>query len=325
MATGALIAGAIASVVAAGTTATVSAINTKKTNAANRRLQEQMNQYNQEQTDPAYIRQRQEDAGYNAQLLANPNVLGQSATQSSYIPHQPLDTGSIGSSLSQALNTAVSISQVMAENKVKRAQAEQIHIENQYRLADGLSRIRKTLEDVQDVKTRRQLNEILMRYQDRIYQNDLQMSAEQINQIKEQTKGQVMQNVMTSIQMRNFPEIMRLDIANQAAELAVRKQVERLTNKQVQHEIQKIAETIARTELYQEQTVTQQNQSSITASAAEVDRRTIEERVNIIRQEMWRAISNSGSDSPLQWIQSHGAPRRPISYTSGGYGLAPSN
>ena len=87
MATGAIV-GAIVAAVGAAATTTATVVTNKKAREENRRLQEEMNLYNTQQTDPAYIRQRQEDAGYNTQLLANPSALGQTATQSSFAPAQ---------------------------------------------------------------------------------------------------------------------------------------------------------------------------------------------------------------------------------------------
>lgn len=319
MATGAIVAAAAAAVSAAATTTTAIVTN-KRTNEANRRLQQEMNQYNTEQTDPAYIRERQEAAGYNSQLLANPNTLGQVAVQNSYVPHQPADAATLSSGFVQALSSAVNISQAIQENKLKSAQTQQINIENDYKMQQGLAQIQQMLANARDSRAKAALNEIMARYQDKILHNQVQMSAEQINYIKEQTKTQVMENIMTDVRVRSFPEAMRLDIANAAAQLAVQRSVERLNKKQLEHEIQKMAETIARTGLYQgqmsetsartsllqEQARTQQAMTSKTSSEAEVSRRTITEQVHTIRAAMWRAILNSGSDNPLQVLQSYG-------------------
>lgn len=323
MATGAIISAA-AGLVAAAATTTTAVVTNKKTNEANRRLQEEMNQYNKEQTDPAYIRERQEAAGYNSQLLANPNTLGQVATQNSYIPHQPADAATISSGFVQALSSAVGISQAIQENKMKAAQTQQINIENEFKMQQGLAQIQQMLASARDSRSKAALNEIMSRYQDKILNNQVQMSAEQINLIKEQAKSQVMENVMTDVRMKSFPDAMRLEIANAAAQLAVQRSVERLNKQQLEHEIHKMAETIARTSLYQEQLNTQVQTTSSAQSQAEVSRRTIEEQVSIIRNSMWKAIMNSGSDSPFQYIQSLGRGSDfPVSTDSHGNTLIP--
>ena len=234
MATGAIV-GAIVAAVGAAATTTATVVTNKKAREENRRLQVEMNEYNTRQTDPAYIRQRQEDAGYNAQLLANPSSLGQVGTQNSFAPAQVPQLPDYGQNLSSMIGLATQYMQSESEKKLKDAQTEQIHIENKFRAAQAIANIRKTLEETNDVVVKRQLNQILSRYQEQIYQTDLNLSAEQINNIREKTKGQVIENMMSSTNLKFLPTMLRLDVANSAAELAIRKQTEKLSQKQVDH------------------------------------------------------------------------------------------
>lgn len=323
MAIGAIIGGALAavgSIAGAGISARASSRNTSSANRYNWHMQQQMLRYNTRATDPVYIRQRQEAAGYNAALLASPNSLGQAAYAPNPAPAQIPDTsalGSIGTGIANAVNVAIDSSRASAQNSLDNAKQQQIYIENQYRATEAIARINNVLEDTHSKRTRRQLDEIMKRFQERLLQNNLQMSSAQIEQIKEQTKGQVMENVMSSVRMRAFPEIMRLDIANSAANLAVQKQVERLTTKQVESEAQKIAESIARTGFYNEQAYTQGRQTQLLGEQYEAAKRsnrvgdaTEREQIELIKTELIRAVNNSGANNQWQLLNFMNRPFR---------------
>ena len=272
-------------------TAGVSARNTRKTNELNYKIWQEQQDFNQQQTDPAYIRERQEAAGYNAALLANGNTLGQAASSGNAPQMQTADLSGFGSGLQQAVNTYMAYKQTESDTNLKNAQAEQVHIENQYRTQEAMARINKMIEETNNTRVKRQLDEILARYQDRIYQSELQQTQEHINYIKEQTRGQVIENLMSSVKLRYLPEIMRLDVANAAANLAVQIQVERLTAKQVDAKAQEIAESVARTELYKEQTNTQQQVTRSTTAQADVASRTVDDEVRLLKEEIIKTIS----------------------------------
>ena len=302
LAIGGIVAG-IGAAAGGAVTAGVSARNTRKTNELNYQIWQEQQQFNQQQTDPAYIRERQEAAGYNAALLANGNTLGQAASSGSAPQMQTADLSGFGSGLQQAVNTYMAYKQTESDTNLKNAQAEQVHIENQYRTQEAMARINKMIEDTNSTRVKRQLDEILSRYQDRIYQSELQQTQEHINYIKEQTRGQVTENLMNSVRLRNLPELMRLDIANMASDIAIKAQTQRLNEQQIKNMIADAARTVAQTELYQEQTNTQHQITGSARAQSAVDNSTIGARIETIKAEMWRAINNSESENPVQLFQ----------------------
>ena len=302
IAIGGIVAG-IGAAAGGAVTAGVSARNTRKTNELNYKIWQEQQQFNQQQTDPAYIRERQEAAGYNAALLANGNALGQAASSGNAPQMQTADLSGFGSGLQQAVNTYMAYKQTESDTRLKNAEAEQVHIENQYRTQEAMARINKMIEDTNSTRLKRQLDEILSRYQDRIYQSELQQTQEHINYIKEQTRGQVTENLMNSVKLRNLPELMRLDIANMASDIAIKAQTQRLNEQQIKNMIAEAAKTVAQTELYKEQTNTQQQLTGSARAQSTVDNSTIGLRIETIRSEMWRAINNSESDNALQLFQ----------------------
>ena len=302
LAIGGIVAG-IGAAAGGAVTAGVSARNTRKTNELNYQIWQEQQQFNQQQTDPAYIRERQEAAGYNAALLANGNTLGQAASSGSAPQMQTADLSGFGSGLQQAVNTYMAYKQTESDTNLKNAQAEQVHIENQYRTQEAMARINKMIEETNSTRVKRQLDEILSRYQDRIYQSELQQTQEHINYIKEQTRGQVTENLMNSVKLRNLPELMRLDIANMASDIAIKAQTQRLNEQQIKNMIADAARTVAQTELYQEQTNTQHQITGSARAQSAVDNSTIGARIETIKAEMWRAINNSESENPVQLFQ----------------------
>lgn len=302
IAIGGIIAG-IGAAAGGAITAGVSARNTRKTNELNYQIWQEQQQFNQQQTDPAYIRARQETAGYNAALLANGNSLGQVASSGNAPQMQTADLSGFGNGLQQAVSTYLAYKQTESDTNLKNAQAEQVHIENQYRTQEAMASINKMIEDTNSIRVKRQLDEILSRYQDRIYQSELQQTQEHINYIKEQTRGQITANLMSSVQLRNLPELMRLDIANMASDIAIKAQTQRLNEQQIKNMIADAARTVAQTELYEEQTNTQKHITGSARAQSAVDNSTIGARIETIKAEMWRAINNSESENPLQLFQ----------------------
>lgn len=278
----------------------VSARNTRKTNELNYQIWKEQQQFNQQQTDPAYIRERQEAAGYNAALLANGNTLGQAASSGNAPQMQTADLSGFGNGIQQAVSMYMAYKQSESDVGLKNAQAEQVHIENQYRTQEAMARINKMIEDTSNTRVKRRLDEILSRYQDRIYQSELQQTQEHINYIKEQTRGQITENLMNSVRLRNLPEMMRLDIANMASDIAIKAQTQRLNEQQLKNMVADAARTVAQTKLYNEQTNTQVELTRSAGTAASVASRTEDYNVSIIEAEMWNAINNSG---PNNWIQ----------------------
>ena len=302
MATGAIIGGAIAaagSIVGAGISTGGSVASTNSANRQSYKMFREQLDYNTQQTDPAYIRQRLENAGYNASLLAG-NTLGSTSSAPAAPQVQRPDYSAVATGIQNAVNAYMQYKANEANISKQNAETEQIHIDNQTRAAQNLAEINQIYESTHSTRARRQLDEIAARFQDRIYQSELQLNAEHINQIKEQTRGQAMENVMSSVRLKSFPELVRLEVANSAADLAIKRQTQRLNEKQMDKLVAETANVIARTYFTQEQTRTQEQLTGSARAASKVDNESIGERIETIKAEMYRAINNSGVNSPYQ-------------------------
>ena len=314
--------GAILGLVGAGLTAAAgigSSIMTNRSNkqmvsssnAFNMRMMEKQMAYNDKVTDPSYIRGRLENAGYNPNVLANASTLGSaqgiSAPQAAQMP---ADYSGVGNSIASAMSVLSQYQSVQADKELKSAQADQIFIDNQTRAVKNLAELSEIQERAGNERAKRQISEIMARWQDNLNMADYQNVMSNTRKIREETQALCIQNAMSNIDLQNYPQEVKLRIGQAAANLRIAVLTGNLTEKQVRHEALKMAETIVRTDLTKEQYNTQQQttQSGIIQNAK--SRVTFDTEVKLVKESLIKAYNTSGPDNMFQ--TAYGAIRHPL-------------
>lgn len=272
-------------------------------NLGNRRIQQMNNEfaermmekqmaYNDKVTDPSYIRKRLQAAGYNPNLAVGSGSLGQVQGVSQPQPSQrTIDASGFVQGLGMAIDNYRQMKAINADNAVKDAQAHNLRIEGKYIASKALADLAKVRADTKSVNVRTAIDEIIRSFTPDMQGAELNYKVQQTNQLKSTIKLQQLEYFAQSERLKFLPQQIKLELANASADLALRLAQGELTRKQVKHEIKRIALTSA--------------QASSASSQAKVDSATIGNRIEILEQEMWRAIYNSGSDNIIQGVQTY--------------------
>ena len=280
-------------------------------NAFNERMMEKQMAYNDKVTDPSYIRDRLENAGYNPNVLANASTLGSAQGVSApQAAQMPADYSGIGNSITSAMSVLSQYQSVQSDKELKNAQADQISIDNQTRAAKNLAELSEIQERTGNERAKRQISEIMARWQDNLNMADYQNVMSNTRKIREETQALCIQNAMSDIDLQNYPQEVKLRIGQAAANLRIAVLTGNLTEKQVKHEALKMAETIARTDLTKEQYNTQQQttQSGIIQNAK--SRATFDTDVKLVQEALIKAYNTSGPDNMFQ--SAYGVVRHPL-------------
>lgn len=312
--------------VAAGTAAlgaTSSAVGTSKTNSTNMQIAQMNNEFNERMldkqmayntemyerqlsdnlaySDPSYIKSRLDDAGLNGALIMSGgsdlgSVSSVSGSAQGVAPPtaSPVQVDYSGyQGIANALAEGFRLYQEYQNSESSRgytdAMAEQVHIENQYKAQQAMSEITKNLASAGSEKERSANLAILNRFQESMYRQEMELKDKEIKKAENDYRMQCIQISMADAQLQSLPEMLRLDIANKGADLGLKYAQKELTKKQAEHEVSKIAETIARTGLADAQSYSALQSGNLSQSQAagqdvqnQFDRETFEKRKELI-------------------------------------------
>lgn len=282
------------------------------------KLQENYNMqmYNRQFHDssPAVQAGRLRVAGFNPNVMAS----GSGSVGSSVPSALSLNTPSVSaaqvpdiqgplSSMGSVLDDILSIENSRSERSLKDASAEQVRIENQYKALETLVGIEKMISETKDVDQKRRLNTIQERFMGNLLQADLDNKQADTRAKNAQANLTITQDLISSKNLSFLDQRNKLELANLAYDLYVKIQTGELTKKQAEHEIQKIAETKARTSLIKSQDKQVQVQTGTMKQQYNFDKDTYENRVKLVSEELKHAINNSSPDNLFQTIL--GVPR----------------
>lgn len=236
-------------------------------------------------SDPSFIRGRVQEAGYNPNVIAGSqlgSVSSMPATQGVTTPqaHVPqVDYSGVSGSMLDAASLVQMQESVDAENRLKKEQADAIAVEKQFLAAKALADLANLRSTIQDRDTRRELDTVLKGLEADVKRVSITKTQEEVNLLRTQVKGQVLDNIASAKKLEFLDQQLKIDLANRAADLSLKRATESLTRSQVEHEIQKIAETTASTSLKNAQASGQRSQNQLF-------NRTYKERVKMIQEEL---------------------------------------
>lgn len=198
-------------------------------------------------------RERLEAAGLNAGLLMSGQNAG--SIQSMNAPAAqginpprgsaiPTDYSGLG----QIVGDSVAAASMLSDKRKTDAETFQVYIENQFRGAKLLAELGEILSRTKNMEART-LTENLMR------SLNADLTRSQIGLTRQQQQTEYFDTQLRSVQVTTaeqqlafLPIQQRLEIASQLSSIALQRSQKRLTDKQVEHEVKRIAETVARTD-----------------------------------------------------------------------------
>lgn len=271
-------------------------------------LYEDAKEYN----SAAAQRQRLEDAGLNPFLMmsggnagsvqsqptshgAAPNAQGVSVPTAA--PYS-VDYSGISTGLGHAIEVYSQLRSQKSEVDKLDAEASNIRIEGKYKAAEMVAKISNIMQNTKSQSVKTYLDSLLNGAQ-----RDL-LSA-QVDKTKAETalnaitqRSVTLDNLAKSENLKVLPDQLRLSLSQQAADIAVRYAQKDLTQAQVKHEIERIANTITERDLLRSQT----DKNVIDSNGAVQQQQYFSDTVDVMKRkleaDLEKAILNSGPSDP---------------------------
>lgn len=237
-------------------------------------------------------RERLEAAGLNPYLMMNGGSAGtaQSSVQGSAPSAQGVNPPTATpysmdySGLVQGLGMALDQIAKMPDNSVKRAEADNLRIEGKYKAAKMMAEIIQMRTNAKTQKGRLALDKLIYSIDKDLKTSQMSVNSENIANLQAQRKLINVQTLFAEKQLSWMDAQNKMDLAQKAADIQLKYAQGALTRKQVEHEIEKIAETQVRTSLgIQEQTTNvlkqqgMRQENQFNADTYDVRKRTLEE------------------------------------------------
>ena len=196
------------------------------------------NEYN----SPAAQRERLQQAGLNPYMMLSGGSAGTatamngssvsapaagsvglpSPSQVQAIPSQ-YDFSSVGSSVMAGLDLYQKSQLMKAEQANVDASTDQLRIENKYRGMKLVSEIAEKMANTKNSDARSVYQQILNEYAEQGIKTDLDIKNQTLANMKETFRGLVLENAMTSEQLRVFPEQVRMQLGVSASQILLNK------------------------------------------------------------------------------------------------------
>ena len=256
---------------------------------------------NNEYNSASAQRERLEAAGLNPYLMINGGSAGTAQAMSGSAGAAPSGAAPSAqgvtpptatpysadySGITAGLGRAIDVLSSMPDRKVKEAQADNLRIEGKYIAGKAMPQILQMKTEAKTKEARLALDKLIADFDNNLKVSNMAVNEQNIAESKARTQLAVTENFMRQKQLEWLPMHQKIELAQAAADISLKRSMGNLNNVKAQHEIKKIAETVARTN-----NMTQQ---------FNFDSKTFDMRVSSIEASMWRAINNAGPDSPFK-------------------------
>lgn len=288
------------------------------------------NEYN----DPSAQRERLEAAGLNPYMMMNGGSAGVagsvSGTQGSapsagspsaqgVQPPTATPYSADYSGVMQGLGHAIDTIMTGSQRNIQDAQANNLRIEGKYIASKAIAELYKTYNDAKNDDERVAIQRVLSSIQKDLSASQIAVNNENVRQIQAQTRIAVTENLLREQELKFLPQAQKLQLAQGAADIALKYAQKNLTEKQAQHEIEKLAETVARTSLTNQQywteranTVNAQLENTSRQTENQFQSETYKDRVRLIKESIFDSMYNTDKiglfKTGARFLQSLGVP-----------------
>lgn len=235
----------------------------KMNNEFNEKMMERQMEYNTEmwnkQNDynsAASQVQRYRDAGLNPYLMMNGQGAGTAATASGINPPTADQSGRqipVNYDMSGIGNAAALYYQRqkdLSEIRKTVAEAEGIETDNLTRMQLRKAELMEIYSRTRDRNVRLEIDKIMRRADLEMMNADFRKKMTENQLLEQQAEGQRLDNIAKSINNEHLPLVLKVGIAQTVASAAATWAQKHLTDKQAEHEVEKIIETQARSRGY---------------------------------------------------------------------------
>lgn len=300
----------------------------------NKAYQTEMWNKQNEYNDPSAQRDRLEAAGLNPYMMMNGGSAGvagsvsgtQGSAPSAGSPsaqgvHPPTATpySADYSGVMQGLGHAIDTIMTGSQRNIQNAQADNLRIEGKYIASKAIAELYKTYNEAKNDDERVAIQRVLSSIQKDLSASQVAVNNENVRQIQAQTRIAVTENLLREQELKFLPQAQKLQLAQGAADIALKYAQKNLTEKQARHEIEKLAETVARTSLTNQQywteranTVNAQLENTSRQTENQFQSETYKDRVRLIKESIFDAMYNTDKigifKTGARFLQSLGVP-----------------
>lgn len=300
----------------------------------NKAYQTEMWNKQNEYNDPSAQRERLEAAGLNPYMMMNGGSAGVagsvSGTQGSapsagspsaqgVQPPTATPYSADYSGVMQGLGHAIDTIMTGSQRNIQDAQANNLRIEGKYIASKAIAELYKTYNDAKNDDERVAIQRVLSSIQKDLSASQIAVNNENVRQIQAQTRIAVTENLLREQELKFLPQAQKLQLAQGAADIALKYAQKNLTEKQARHEIEKLAETVARTSLTNQKywteranTVNSQLENTSRQMENQFQSETYKNRVRLVRESVFDAIYNTDKigifKTGARFLQSLGIP-----------------
>lgn len=228
---------------------------------------------NNEYNSASAQRERLEAAGLNPYLMMNGGSAGTAQAMSGSAGAAPSGAAPSGqgvtpptatpysadySGITAGLGRAIDVLSSMPDRKVKEAQADNLRIEGKYIAGKAIAQILQMRTEAKTKEARLALDRLIADFDNNLKVSNMAVNEQNIAESKARTQLAITENLLRQKELDFLPQAQKLQLAQGAADIALRYSQKKLTDEQAKHEVQKLSETIARTGLTNQQYWTEQ-------------------------------------------------------------------
>lgn len=265
-------------------------------------------------------RERLEAAGLNPYLMMNGGSAGTAQTMSGSAGAAPSGAAPSAqgvtsptatpysadySGITAGLGRAIDVLSSMPDRKVKEAQADNLRIEGKYIAGKAMAQILQMKTEAKTKEARLALDKLIADFDNNLKASNMAVNEQNIAESKARTQLSVTENLMRQKQLDFLPQQQKIELAQAAADIAFKRSAGYLNNVKVQHEIKKIAETMARTSETTQRTENLKTENMVQGDNYRFNSQTYGKRVRIIEETLEEITRRS---RPSNWFQMMGMP-----------------
>lgn len=274
------------------------------------------NEYN----SPAAQRERLEAAGLNPYMMMNGGSAGTAQTMSGsagaapsggapsaqgVTPPTATPYSADYSGITAGLGRAIDVLSSMPDRKVKEAQADNLRIEGKYIAGKAMAQILQMKTEAKTKESRLAMDKLVNDVRKDLMSSQIAVNDQNIAESKVRMQLAVTENLFRQKQLDFLPQQQKIELAQAAADIAFKRSSGYLNNVKAQHEIKKIAETVARTSEVTQRTENLKTENMIQGDNYRFNSQTYGKRVRIIEETLEEITRRS---RPSNWFQMMGMP-----------------
>lgn len=275
---------------------------------------------NNEYNSASAQRERLEAAGLNPYMMMNGGSAGTAQTMSGSAGTAPSGGAPSGqgvtpptatpysadySGITAGLGRAIDVLSSIPDRKVKEAQADNLRIEGKYIAGKAMAQILQMKTEAKTKEARLAMDKLVNDVRKDLMSSQIAVNDQNIAESKARTQIAVTENLMRQKQLDFLPQQQKIELAQAAADIAFKRSAGYLNNVKAQHEIKKIAETMARTSEVTQRTENLKTENIIQGDNYRLNSQTYGTRVRIIEETLEEITRRS---RPSNWFQMMGMP-----------------